>query len=82
MYRNIVYFAFPFIQAEDKQNKNTTQHVLDTTIQKQTTHIRRELFYKELEVKLNRTLKREIVAIVVVNFSASFKQFIKAYRQK
>ena len=45
-------------QDEDKQNKNTTQYVLDTTIRKQTqiTYARHEPSYKQLEVKTNRTL--------------------------
>jgi hypothetical protein len=40
-------------QDEDKQNKNTTQHVLDTTTRKQTqiTYIRHEPSYKQLECK-------------------------------
>ena len=40
-------------QDEDKQNKNTTQHVLDTTTRKQTqiTYIRHESSYKQLECK-------------------------------
>jgi hypothetical protein len=42
---------------QDKQNKNTTQFLLDTTIRNQTdiTYIRRA-FRKKLEVKTNRTL--------------------------
>jgi hypothetical protein len=41
----------------EKQNKNTTQYVLDTTICKQTqaTQRRHEPSYKQLEVKTNRT---------------------------
>ena len=44
-------------QDEEKQNKNTTQYVLDTTMRKQTqiTLIRQEPSYIELEVKTNRT---------------------------
>jgi len=44
-------------QDEEKQNKNTTQHVLDTTICKQTqiTQIRHEPSHKQLEAKTNRT---------------------------
>jgi hypothetical protein len=44
-------------QYQDKQNKNTTQYVLDTTICKQThlTYIRYEPSYKQLEIKTNRT---------------------------
>ena len=40
-------------QDEDKQDKNTTQYVLDTTIRKQTqiTEITYEPSYKQLEVK-------------------------------
>ena len=41
-------------QDEDKQNKNTTQYVLDTTIRKhtKTTQIRSNPSYKQLEVKI------------------------------
>jgi hypothetical protein len=41
---------------ENKQNKNITQYVLDTTINKQThiTQIRHGPSYKQLEVKTNR----------------------------
>jgi predicted protein tyrosine phosphatase len=41
---------------EEKQNKNTTQHVLDTIIHKQTqiTLIRHGGSNKHLEVKMNR----------------------------
>jgi hypothetical protein len=44
-------------QDEEKQNKNTTQYVLDTTMCKQTQimQIRHEPSYKKLEVKTNRT---------------------------
>ena len=44
-------------QDEEKQNKNTTQYVLDTTMRKQTqiTYIRHEPPYKQLGVKTNRT---------------------------
>jgi len=44
-------------QDDEKQNKNTTQYVLDTTLRKQTqiTYIRYEPSYKELEVMTNRT---------------------------
>jgi hypothetical protein len=44
-------------QDEDKQNKNTTQYVLETTIGKQTqiTYVRHEPSYKQLKVKTNRT---------------------------
>jgi hypothetical protein len=44
-------------QDEDKQNKNITQYMLDTTLQKQTqiTQIRHATYYKQLEVKTNRT---------------------------
>ena len=40
-------------QEEDKQNKNTTQYVLDTTIRKETqiTSIRHEPCYTQPEVK-------------------------------
>ena len=40
---------------EGKQNKNTTQYVLDTTISKQTeiTQIRHESSYKQLGVMMN-----------------------------
>jgi hypothetical protein len=40
---------------EDKQNKNTTQYLLGTTIYANK-HIRYEPSYKQLEVKMNRTL--------------------------
>ena len=42
---------------ENKQNKNITQYVLDTTIHKQTQikQIRHGPPYKQLEVKKNRT---------------------------
>ena len=42
-------------QDEEKQNKNTTQYVLDTTIRKETqiTNMRHETSYKQLEVKMN-----------------------------
>ena len=44
-------------QDEEKQNKSTTQYVLDTTMRKHTkiTYIRHTPFYKQLEVKTNRT---------------------------
>jgi len=44
-------------QDEEKQSKNTTQYVLDTTIRKQTqiTKIRHAPSYKQLEVKMDRT---------------------------
>ena len=44
-------------QDDEKQNKNTTQYVLDTTMRKQTqiTSIRYEPSYKQLEVKTKRT---------------------------
>jgi subtilase family serine protease len=44
-------------QDEEKQSKNTTQYVLDTTIRKQTqiTYTIHERSYKQLEVKINRT---------------------------
>ena len=44
-------------QDKEKQNKNKTQYVLDTTICKQTqiTLIRHEPSYKQLEIKTNRT---------------------------
>ena len=41
-------------QDEEKQNKNTTQYVLDTTIRKQT-QIWHEPSHKQLEIKTNRT---------------------------
>ena len=42
---------------DDKQNKITTQYVVDITIRKQSqiTLIRHEPSYKQLEVKRNRT---------------------------
>ena len=54
---NPVKLATKGTQDEDKQNKNTTQYVLDTTIRKQTqiTYARHEPSYKQLEVKTNRT---------------------------
>ena len=39
---------------EDKQNKNTPQYVLDTTIRKQTHMVLRKSSYKQLGVKTNR----------------------------
>ena len=44
-------------QDKQKQNKNTTQYVLNNTICKQTqiTKIRHEPSYKQLEAKTNRT---------------------------
>ena len=44
-------------QDKEKQNKNTTQYVLNNTICKQTqiTKIRHGPSYKQLEVKTNRT---------------------------
>ena len=44
-------------QDEEKQNKNTTQYALDTTMRKQTyiTLIRHDTSYKQLNVKTNRT---------------------------
>ena len=44
-------------QDKEKQSKNTTQYVLNTTIRKQTkiTKIRYEHSYNQLEVKMNRT---------------------------
>jgi len=43
---------------EKTKNRNTTQHMLDTTMRKQTqiTSIRYEPSYKQLEVKTNRTM--------------------------
>jgi hypothetical protein len=54
---NPVTLAALGTQDENKQNKNITQYVLDTTIQKQTqiTQIRHATSYKKLEVKTNRT---------------------------
>ena len=45
-------------QDEDKQSKNTTQYVFDTSMRKQTqiTYIRHATSDKQLEVKTNRTL--------------------------
>ena len=45
------------IQDEEKQSKNTTQYVLDTTIHKQTqiTYTSNEPSYKQLKVKTTRT---------------------------
>ena len=42
---------------EEKQNKNKTHYVLDTTLRKRTqiTSKRHESCYKEMEVKTNRT---------------------------
>jgi len=44
-------------QDEEKQNTNTTQYVLDTTIRKQIQikEIRHASFYKQQEEKTNRT---------------------------
>ena len=44
-----------YTQDGEKQNKNTTQYVLDTTMRKQTqiTKIRHESFYKQLDVILS-----------------------------
>ena len=44
-------------QDEDKQTKTTTQYVLDTTLRKQTqtTSIRQEPSYKQLEATTNQT---------------------------
>jgi hypothetical protein len=44
-------------QDEEKQNKNTTQYELDTTMRKQTQiiWIRHAPSYKQLQVKTNRT---------------------------
>jgi len=44
-------------QEDEKQNKDTTQYVLDTAMhkKKQITKIRHEPSYKRLEVKTNRT---------------------------
>jgi hypothetical protein len=52
-HRNNSNFKMPW----EKQNKNTTQYVMDTTIRKHTqiTHIRHEASYQQLEVKMNRT---------------------------
>jgi hypothetical protein len=54
---NPVTLAALGTQDENKQNKNITQYVLDTTMQKQTqiTQIRHATSYKKLEVKTNRT---------------------------
>ena len=54
---NPVTLAALGTQDEDKQNKNITQYMLDTTLQKQTqiTQIRHATYYKQLEVKTNRT---------------------------
>ena len=43
-------------QDEDKQNKNITQYVLDTTMRKQIhiTKIKHENSYEQLEVKTNQ----------------------------
>ena len=41
---------------EEKQNKNTTQYVLDTTMRKNTNNVNKTwASYKQLEVKINRT---------------------------
>jgi hypothetical protein len=57
-FRGVCVVQFLVIQYEDKQSKNTTQYVLDTTRYKQThiAYIRHEPFYKQLGVKTNRTL--------------------------
>jgi hypothetical protein len=43
-------------QDEEKQSKNTTQYLLDTTMGKQTqiTYVRHKPSFKQLEVKMNR----------------------------
>jgi hypothetical protein len=53
-------------QVEEKQNKDTKQYVvLDTTMRKQTqiTYITHEAYYKQLEVKTNRTVLVCVCAI-------------------
>jgi hypothetical protein len=52
-----VFFPLSLYTRRRKQNKNTTQYVLDTTMCKQTQimQIRHEPSYKKLEVKTNRT---------------------------
>jgi hypothetical protein len=50
-------------QDEEKQNKNTAQYVLDTTMRKQT-QIRHEPYYKQQEVKTNRTSQGSRLTIV------------------
>jgi len=50
---NIGYTRY---KTKTKKAKNTSQYVLDTTIHKQIiTHIRHDPYYKQLEVKTNRT---------------------------
>ena len=46
------------IQDEDKQNKDTIQYVLDTTIRKQSqiTQIKHEPSYKQMEAKTSQHL--------------------------
>jgi PBP1b-binding outer membrane lipoprotein LpoB len=55
-------------QDEDKQNKNITQYVLDTTMRKQIqiTKIKPEPSYKQLEVKTNQNQDRSLYTILLV----------------
>jgi hypothetical protein len=50
-------------QDEDKHSKDTTEYVLDTTMRKQT-QIRHEPYYKQQEVKTNRTSQGSRLTIV------------------
>jgi hypothetical protein len=66
-------------QDEDKQNKNTTQYALGTTITNK--HIRHELSCKQLEVKTNQTSFFEYVFLsdldtMYLDLHLSFKIFI------
>jgi len=65
-------------QDEEKQNKNTTHYVLDTTLRKRTqiTSKIHECCYKELEVKTNRTsfrLDNNLDCIIHFNIVSSGK---------
>jgi hypothetical protein len=53
-------------QAKQKHNTTCVGHHYPKT---NTTHIRRDLFYKQLGVKLNRTFKTEIVADITIRNS-------------
>jgi len=67
------------IQYEDKQNKNTTQYLLDTTIRKHTqiTHLRYEPSYKQLEVKTNPLFYIYAYEIILITYKfCKFGKFI------
>jgi hypothetical protein len=56
-------------QDEEKQNKNITQYLLDTTMGKQTqiTYIRHKPSFKQLEVKTNRFYAEIVTYITTRN---------------